>query len=68
MGMIPMRYNGPLHCFGLIEREEGIRGLYRGYIPFLMATAIFFGVIPTVTGLHMMYDPIFGHGKKDESP
>ena len=35
--MLPLRYLGPIHCLGLMWREEGIKGLYRGYIAYLFA-------------------------------
>lgn len=34
-GMLPERYSGVFHAFKLIMYEEGIRGLYRGYVAFL---------------------------------
>eukprot|EP01015_Nassula_variabilis_P018588 TRINITY_DN3047_c0_g1_i23.p1 TRINITY_DN3047_c0_g1~~TRINITY_DN3047_c0_g1_i23.p1 ORF type:complete len:189 (-),score=17.79 TRINITY_DN3047_c0_g1_i23:26-592(-) len=33
-GMIPVRYSGVFHGFKLILSEEGVRGLYRGYLAF----------------------------------
>ena len=36
-GMLPERYSGVWHAFKLITYEEGIRGLYRGYLAFLPA-------------------------------
>ena len=62
-----MRYAGPLHCFGLVFREEGIRGLYRGYIPFIAATMIVFGVLPFLAELSMTNDPIYGNIKQDKT-
>jgi len=41
-GMIPMRYIGLLHCIGLTKREEGIKGLYRGYFAYILAVSAFF--------------------------
>jgi hypothetical protein len=35
--MLPLRYLGMIHAFGLIRREEGIKGLYRGYTAFIIA-------------------------------
>lgn len=32
IGMIPLRYSGVLHGLKLIYLEEGIKGLYRGYL------------------------------------
>ena len=65
--MIPMRYAGPLHCFGLIFREEGIRGLFRGYVPYIAASMIVFGVLPFLAELSMLKDPIYGEIKSDKT-
>ena len=46
-----MRYEGPVHCAGLMWREEGMRGLYRGYFAFLLATSIYWTVVPIVAEL-----------------
>lgn len=35
--MIPHRYEGTLHALKLITKEEGIRGLYRGFIAYAIA-------------------------------
>jgi len=31
------RYIGNVHALGLMWREEGIKGLYRGYFAYLLA-------------------------------
>jgi len=36
IGMIPRRYLSARHCLGLMYREEGLKGLYRGYSSFLV--------------------------------
>lgn len=51
--MIPMRYEGGVHATGLMFREEGLRGLYRGYTAYIMATAIYWMVVPLVAELAM---------------
>ena len=51
--MIPMRYEGAVHAAGLMWREEGFRGLYRGYAAFMVATAIYWAVVPLVAELAM---------------
>lgn len=51
--MIPMRYEGAVHCAGLMLREEGIRGLYRGYVPYIFATAIYWSVIPMMSEMRL---------------
>lgn len=50
-GMIPMRYEGAVHGAGLMWREEGIRGLYRGYAAFMVATSIYWIVVPMISEL-----------------
>lgn len=37
---LPLRYSGPIDCFGQSLREEGIRGLYRGISAPLVGAAI----------------------------
>ena len=64
--MIPMRYASPIHCLGLTYREEGLRGLYRGYIPFFLASLIYWGVIPVVTELSMLRNSITGNFDEDQ--
>ena len=49
--MIPMRYEGAVHCAGLMFREEGLRGLYRGYIPYMLATTIYWVMVPLMAEL-----------------
>ena len=59
--MIPMRYLGPVHTLGLMWREEGMRGLYRGYSAYLLATAIYIAIIPLFAEFCAMYTPIGGN-------
>ena len=35
-GMIPLRYSGGFHCFKLILNEEGLLGIYKGYLAFII--------------------------------
>ena len=37
--MLPLRYLGVLHTLGLTYREEGLKGLYRGYIAYVLAVS-----------------------------
>ena len=39
-GMLPLRYLGNIHALGLMWREEGIKGLYRGYVAYLLAVSL----------------------------
>jgi len=59
--MIPMRYEGGVHATGLMFREEGLRGLYRGYTAYIMATAIYWMVVPLVAELAMQRQPLSGN-------
>ena len=56
-----MRYEGAVHCAGLMWREEGLRGLYRGYFAFLGATAIYWAIVPLVSELALQRSPISGN-------
>lgn len=49
--MIPTRYLGALHATGLMLREEGLRGLYRGYFAYLIATSIYIALVPLAAEL-----------------
>ena len=63
-----MRYEGGIHCAGLMWREEGLRGLYRGYFAFILATAIYTAVVPIMHEFQSAKQPIFGnyHDSSDE--
>jgi hypothetical protein len=64
--MIPTRYLGPIHALGLTLREEGIRGLYRGYTAYILATAIYLLIVPVTAELTVSRTGI-GGGKADET-
>jgi len=49
--MIPTRYLGPLHCIGSMLREEGVRGLYRGYWSYMIAATIYMSIVPIAAEL-----------------
>jgi len=36
-GMLPLRYTRLVHCLGLTMREEGLKGLMRGYSAYIVA-------------------------------
>ena len=63
--MIPTRYLGPVHAFGLTLREEGLRGLYRGYTAYILATAIYLMIVPIVAEMNMYKTGVSG-SKVDE--
>ena len=52
-GMIPTRYLGPIHATGLMLKEEGIRGLYRGYSAYMIATFMYLAIVPIAAELSM---------------
>ena len=59
--MIPKRYEGPVHCAGLMYREEGLRGLFRGYWAFMVATSIYWVVVPMASEMMFQRQPISGN-------
>lgn len=68
MGMIPSRYIGPIHALGLMWREEGMRGLYRGYSAYIIATSIYLLIVPIAAELSMSKSALAGnvHDETDE--
>ena len=44
--MLHPRYNNYLYCLYHIRIEEGFKGYYKGFLPYMMATAIVYGIIP----------------------
>lgn len=65
-GMIPIRYIGPIHALGLTFREEGVRGLYRGYFAYLIATSIYTACVPLLTETWVMSQPICTGGDQTD--
>lgn len=76
--MIPMRYMGPVHATGLMLREEGMRGLYRGFLAYLIATSLYLAVVPLAADIgfsksafsgnsHMESDDLFHEMAKSRS-
>ena len=63
--MIPQRYLGPIHATGLMLREEGLRGLYRGYTAYLLATVFYITVVPLLTEASMFNMAINGSYKNE---
>ena len=64
--MIPQRYLGPMHCLGLTFKEEGVRGLYRGYTAYILAMAIYMAIVPIATELTIQRSQFSGN-KRDTS-
>lgn len=60
-GMVPTRYLGPIHAFGLISREEGYRAFYKGLVPYLVATSLTISLIPIIGEYKMMQSPLYGN-------
>lgn len=66
-GMIPSRYMGAVHGLGLTYREEGLRGLYRGYWAYIIATAIYLAVIPLAAEISFLNTKLSGNIADDNS-
>ena len=50
-----------VHATGLIWREEWFRGLYRGYTAYIVATAIYWMIVPLVAEVTVQKQPISGN-------
>ena len=59
--MLPHRYLGFRHAFNVIRKEEGFKGLYRGYAAYLLAISIYFMTVPFLGEIYMSRDPISGY-------
>lgn len=59
--MLPLRYLGVLHTLGLTYREEGLKGLYRGYIAYVLATSLIITLVPISAELLMLKTPFYGN-------
>lgn len=52
-GMIPNRYYNLIHGLAIIKKEEGIKnGLYKGFLPFSIASIIYLNFVP-ITQFHI---------------
>lgn len=65
--MIPSRYMGVVHGLGLTYREEGLRGLYRGYWAFILATAVYLAVVPLAAEISFLNTKLSGNFSDDNS-
>jgi hypothetical protein len=65
MGMIPTRYLGPVHALGLCWREEGMKGLFRGYTAYILATSIYLVIVPLVAELKIQRSAFYGTQRDD---
>ena len=48
VGMLHARYNNYMSCFYHTFKEEGLKGLYRGFTPYLIATVITITAVPVL--------------------
>lgn len=59
-GMLHPRYSNYLHCLYTIRKEEGLRGFYRGFPLYLIATAIVTLFVPFGAELSMHQSALYG--------
>jgi hypothetical protein len=59
--MLPLRYIGVIHALGLMWREEGAKGLFRGYVAYLIATSVLVTIVPVTAELMMLKTPYYGN-------
>ena len=48
-GMLHPRYHNYFSCLYHSHKEEGLKGLYRGFGPHLLATALVMTIVPFVS-------------------
>ena len=60
-GMLPLRYLGVIHGLGLTWREEGLHGLYRGYLAYLLAMSAVMTIVPVTAELLMLKSAYYGN-------
>jgi len=58
--MLPYRYSSFRHALGLIRQEEGIKGLFRGFTPFFIATSCHILLVPFFAEMLIIKTPIMG--------
>lgn len=65
--MLHPRYNNYLHCLYTINKEEGLRGLYRGFPLYLLATAVVTLLIPVAAETAMQRTELYGYDRRREN-
>ena len=65
-GMLHPRYANYFHCLYLTRKEEGIRGFYRGFPLYLIATMILTLAVPFGAELIMHQSPLYGKDKSGQ--
>lgn len=57
--MLPLRYAGVWHALKLITQEEGIRGIFRGYMAFSVSVNVFYPY-HFLTDVYFVLEPDYG--------
>ena len=66
-GMLHARYENYLHCLYHINKEEGLRGFYRGFPLYLLATGVVTLLVPMAAEMAMHNTELYGHSRDREN-
>lgn len=67
MGMLHPRYNNYLSCLHHMFKEEGFKGMYRGFAPYMVATAITLSIVPYLSEEILKRSPLYGKSAKQDT-
>jgi len=60
VGMLHPRYDNYLSCLFHTFKEEGVKGLYRGFTPYMIATLITLTAVPVLAELMLTRSHLYG--------
>ena len=65
--MLDPRYHNYFSCIFHSHKEEGLKGLYRGFGPHLLATALVMTIVPFVSDAMLQRSHLYGVDKHAEN-